>query len=118
MTEGGSDGGREGEGSGGREEGRERGSVGRTDGRTDGEKRQGGRHGGQPSLLPCRLSLAAQQHENEFHPIPLENRADKRFCAGLGRAIAAARPVTPFGMLGVNSDNSTHRTPDEAWFGP
>ena len=79
VTEGGSDGGREGEGSGGREEGRERGSVGRTDGRTDGEKRQGGRHGGQPSLLPCRLSLAAQQHENEFHPIPLENRADKRF---------------------------------------
>ena len=40
------------------------------------------------------------------------------FPAGLGRAIAAARPVTPFGMLlAVNSDNSTHRAPDEVYFG-
>ena len=37
------------------------------------------------------------------------------FCWPRARAIAAARPVTPFGRLQVNSDNSTRRAPDEVW---
>ena len=38
--------------------------------------------------------------------------------AGLGGAIAAARPATWFGMFDVNSDSSTHSVPDEVWCGP
>ena len=75
-------------------------------------------------LLPCRLSLAAhpihsaQQYKYDLHAvIPLENRRDNNFSAGLGRAIAAARSAAPFRTLKVSSDNSTH-TPDEVWFGP
>ena len=51
---------------------------------------------------------------NLFHfKIELTNQA----IAGLGRAIAAARPVTSVEMLEVNSDDSTDRAPDEVWFG-
>ena len=99
MTEGGRERGREGERKGERGRG------------TDGEKRQGGRDGGQPLLLPCRSLLAAQCN-NEYQPTPLKIELTNIFPAGLRRAIAAARLVTPFGMLliDVNSDNSTQGT--------
>ena len=69
-----------------------------------------------PLLLPCRLPLAAQQYKNVFFHLKID--LTKIVFAGLGGAIAAARPVTPIGMLEVNYDNSTHRAPEDVWFGP
>ena len=51
-----------------------------------------------PLLLPCRLSLAGQCN-NEFFDLKIDS-----FSAGLRGTIAAARPVTPIGMLDFNSD--------------
>ena len=62
------------------------------------------------------IARSTVQKTNFIQPISLENGVEKTFfSASLGRAMAATRPVTPFGTPEVNSDKPTHKAPDEVW---
>ena len=100
----------------------ERGGEGGRKGERAEERREAGRRKGLRKAFATAVPLIARStavqkliSSNLFH---LKIELINNFSAGLGRAIAAARPVTPFGMLAVNSDSSTHRAPDEVWIGP
>ena len=61
-------------------------------------------------LLPRCLALLGTWY---LHITSLENRVDKHFFRW---PRTSSRPVTLFGVLEINSDNSTHRARKEVWF--